>query len=85
VVGGVLIWAFQWYWADPAVSILIGLLVIFSSVHLLKESVAVLMEGAPGHIDVDEVRRALLAVPGVREVSDLHIWSITTGPWKDIR
>ena len=37
------------------------------------------MEGAPGHIDVDEVHRALAAVPGVLEVHDLHVWTITTG------
>jgi len=76
---GVLIWAFRWNWADPAISVVIGLLVIFSSWRLLVESVAVLMESAPRGIDVDEVRQAILEMSGVLEVHDLHVWTITTG------
>lgn len=79
VVAGGLIWKFGWNWADPAASMLIGLLVVYSSWGLLKESVAVLMERAPGHIDVDEVRDAILATPGVADVCDLHIWTISSG------
>jgi len=74
-----LIWTLGWYWVDPLASLLISLLVVYSAWGLLKESVAVLMERAPGHIDVDEVRSALLAAPGVVDVHDLHIWSITSG------
>ena len=79
IVAGALIWAFGWNWVDPAVSVIIGLLVIFSSWHLLRETVNVLMEGAPGHIDVDGVRDTIRAVPGVLEVHDLHVWTITSG------
>lgn len=79
VVAGGLIWAFGWNWVDPVASIVIGLLVIYSSWGLLRESTAVLMESAPGHIDIDEVRDALAAYPGVVEVHDLHVWTITTG------
>ncbi len=79
IVGGFLIWTLGWNWADPAVSVLIGILVIYSSWSLLKQTVAVLMEGAPGHIDVDAVRDVLAGVPGVVSVHDLHIWSITSG------
>jgi len=79
IVGGLAIWQFGWYWADPAVSIAIGILVVFSSWNLLKESVAVLMESAPSHLDVDAIRDAMLATPGVISVHDLHVWSITSG------
>lgn len=79
ILGGFLIWAFGWAWADPAVSVLIGLLVIFSSWNLLRETVAVLMESAPAHVDVDRVRDTMAGVPGVTAVHDLHIWSITSG------
>lgn len=79
IAAGVLIWVFGWNWADPIVSIIIGLLVLYSSWSLLREAVAVLMEEAPGHIDVDEVRDAIIAIPGVRAVSDLHVWTITSG------
>ena len=79
IVAGALIWTFGWYWVDPLASVLIGLLVIYSSWSLIRQSVAVLMEGAPGHIDVDEVRTALLELPHVSNVHDLHVWTITSG------
>lgn len=68
-----------WRWIDPAVSILIGVLVMFSSWNLLRETVGVLMESAPPGIDVDAVRHTMLEVAQVRSVHDLHIWSITSG------
>ena len=79
ILGGVAIWQFGWLWADPLVSVVIGVLVVFSSWGLLRESVAVLMEGAPGHIDVDAVRDAIARAPEVESVHDLHVWSITSG------
>lgn len=79
MAAGALILAFGWNWADPVASVLIGLLVLYSSWSLLKEAVAVLMEGAPGHLDVDEVRNSIRGVKGVRSVHNLHIWTITSG------
>ena len=79
IVARALIWAFGWAWADPAASVIIGLLVIYSSWALLKETVGVLMEAAPGHIDVDEVLLSMKQLPGVTAVHDLHVWTITSG------
>ncbi|HEV8580583.1 MAG TPA: cation diffusion facilitator family transporter [Thermoanaerobaculia bacterium] len=79
IAAGAAIWAFGWQWADPAASILIALLVIYSAWSLLKEATAVLMESAPAHMDVDEMRDAMMGVPGVLEVHDLHVWTITSG------
>ncbi|HUE95759.1 MAG TPA: cation diffusion facilitator family transporter [Longimicrobiaceae bacterium] len=79
IAAGSLILAFGWYWADPVASIAIGALVIYSSWALLRETVNVLMEGAPGHIDVDALREAIRALPGVTSVHDLHVWTITSG------
>lgn len=79
IVAGGLIWAYGWAWADPVASVLISLLVIYSAWGLLRETVGVLMEGAPRHIDVDEVRDCLICLPGVLAVHDLHIWTITSG------
>jgi cobalt-zinc-cadmium efflux system protein len=79
IVAGALIWAFAWNWVDPLASVLIGLLVIYSSWSLIGQSVAVLMEGAPGNINVDEVRSALMDLPDVSSVHDLHVWTITSG------
>jgi len=79
IVAGGLIVAFGWSWVDPMASILIGLLVVYSSWALMKESVAVLMEGAPVNMDIDQVRDRLLQIPGTEEVRDLHVWTITSG------
>ncbi|HXT19865.1 MAG TPA: cation diffusion facilitator family transporter [Thermoanaerobaculia bacterium] len=79
IAAGVLIWAFGWQWADPLASLLIAVLVVWSAWGLLKEALAVLMEAAPGHIDVDAVRDAMLGVGCVAGVHDLHVWSIASG------
>jgi len=67
-----------WMQADPAVSILIGVLVLYGSWGLVREGVDILMESVPRHIDLDEMRTDLLAVSGTEEVHDLHVWCLTT-------
>ncbi len=79
VAAGAAVAYLGWAWADPVASVVIALLVCFSSWALLRESVDVLMEGTPNGIDPDHVRDALCGVQGVRAVHDLHIWSITSG------
>lgn len=79
LVAGGLILAFGWSWTDPVASILIAGLIIYSAWALVREAVVVLMEGAPPHIDVDEVRQALEEIRGVEDVHDLHVWTITSG------
>jgi cobalt-zinc-cadmium efflux system protein len=79
LAAGALIWRFDWRLADPIASALIGVLVLISAWRLLQETLAVLMESAPGHIDVDQVRAAILGVEDVRAVHDLHVWTITSG------
>jgi cobalt-zinc-cadmium efflux system protein len=79
LVAGALVLAFGWRWVDPAVSVVIGLLVLWSSWSLLKESVDVLMESAPRGLDVDRVTEDLQAIDGVVDLHDLHAWTITSG------
>jgi cobalt-zinc-cadmium efflux system protein len=78
MVAGVLVWKLGWLWADPLASLLIVLLVVHSAWALVREAVAVLMEGTPGDIDVDAVRDALQELPDVEGVHDLHVWLITS-------
>lgn len=68
----------DWTWADPAVSVLIGLLIVWSSGRLLWDAVAVLMEQSPASIEVEAVRAALRESPGVAGVHCLHVWSISS-------
>lgn len=79
VIGGAAILLTGWTMVDPIISILIALLIIRSSVTLLKDSLHVLMEGAPSHIDSAEIISKINSIDGVQAVHDFHIWSLTTG------
>jgi cobalt-zinc-cadmium efflux system protein len=68
-----------WPYADPLISILIGLLVLGSSWKLLRDSVNILLEQTPRGIDAGEVGERMAVAEGVEEVHDLHIWTITSG------
>jgi cobalt-zinc-cadmium efflux system protein len=65
-----------WRWADPVASMFIGVVIVFSSARLVLDSVHVLMEGTPAHLDPEEIRRSLRGLPGVADVHDLHLWSL---------
>ena len=79
IVGGLLVWWQGRYWADPLVSVLISLIILYGGVRLVLKSVSVLMEVSPAEIDVREVQRALERLPGVVECHDLHVWTVTSG------
>jgi len=79
IVAGILILAFGWLWADAAGSILISVIVIYGAWRLILESVNILLEGTPAHIDLRKVEAAILATDGVSGVHDLHIWTISSG------
>jgi cobalt-zinc-cadmium efflux system protein len=63
-------------WLDPILGLAIGLLVLWSSIGILRESSHILLEGRPREMRVDEVARAMLTIEGVQEVHDVHIWSL---------
>lgn len=79
IVAAVLILAAGWEAADPAVSVLIGLLVLASSWSILRDTAQILLEGSPPGTDVSEIGEAMASLPGVTEVHDLHVWTITSG------
>jgi cobalt-zinc-cadmium efflux system protein len=79
IVAGLLVITTGWNQADALVSMAIGVLILLGSWRLLREPFNVLMESAPEGVDVQDVGRAMCAVPGVREVHDLHVWTVTSG------
>lgn len=76
---GILIIAFGWLWADAFVSVLISLIIIYGAWKLIRESVNVLLEGTPSYINLTAVEEAILKMENVRDVHDLHVWTITSG------
>jgi len=79
IAAALVILATGWRYADPIISVLIGLLVLGSSWRLVRDSINILLEGTPPGIDAGEVGRSMAGVPGVSEVHDLHVWTITSG------
>src|SRR5215467_12970347 len=79
IVGAVVIGYTGWHWVDPVLGLAIGLLVLWSSIGILRASAHVLLEGRPKEMGVEEVARAILKVEGVTEVHDVHIWSLGGG------
>jgi cobalt-zinc-cadmium efflux system protein len=68
-----------WTGADPIASAAIALLIVPRTWSLLRQAVNVLLEGTPPHLALDEIEAAMCAVPGVRRVHDLHVWTLTSG------
>jgi cobalt-zinc-cadmium efflux system protein len=78
-VAAVVILATGWVEADPLVSILIGILVLLSTWSIVRDSTAILLESTPRGIDAAVLGQRLASAPGVVEVHDLHVWTITSG------
>jgi cobalt-zinc-cadmium efflux system protein len=79
ILAGAIMLLFDWYWADPIISILVALLILKSAWGIISHTVHILMEGTPAGIDTQSVREELESIPGVRNIHDLHIWTITSG------
>jgi cobalt-zinc-cadmium efflux system protein len=79
IAAGVLIIAFGWVWADAVSSFLISLIIIVGAWNLIKESVNVLLEGTPAHINLKAVEETIRRTEIVVDVHDLHVWTITSG------
>lgn len=79
LLAGFIILQTRWYRADAIVTVLICGGIVLTAFWLLRDSVNILLEGAPAHLDIDEIRAALKEIPGVTDVHDLHLWSLTQG------
>ena len=79
IVAGVLILVYGWVWADAVGSFLISLIIIFGAWRLIRDSVNVLLEGTPAHINLTAVEDAIRQTEEVEDVHDLHVWTITSG------
>ena len=76
IVGGAAILFTGKYWIDPVLSLVIAALILWSSWGIVRETLNILLEGAPSGVSLASIRSAMESVPGVRNVHDLHIWSL---------
>eukprot|EP01136_Pigoraptor_vietnamica_P029760 Opistho-1_new@88215 len=80
LIAAIIIWVRpEWKIADPICTFVFSVLVLFTTIGILRESIHVLMEGVPKGIDYPRVKTSLESIPGVRRVHDMHIWSLTMG------
>jgi cobalt-zinc-cadmium efflux system protein len=79
IIAGILMMVFEWYIADPIISVVVALLILKSAWGVLKTTIHILMEGTPITIDQKEVKDTLFSIEGVKDIHDLHIWTITSG------
>jgi len=79
IAGAVVIHVTGARWIDPLLGLAIGLLVLWSSIGILRESSHILLEGRPRELRLEEVARAMLTIEGVQEVHDVHLWSLGGG------
>jgi cobalt-zinc-cadmium efflux system protein len=77
LLSGIIVWATGWFAVDPALSLLISMLIAYSSLKLVREAFHGLMEGVPLHLSLEEIGVAMARVEGVTSVHDLHVWSLT--------
>lgn len=79
IIAGIIISVTGWGIVDPIIAVFIGGIILWGAVRLVRKSSDILMEAVPEHVRVDEVIEAIQNVPGVEEVHDIHIWTITSG------
>jgi len=79
IIAGLIMLIFGWYVADPIVSVFVALLILKGAWGVIKHSVHILMEGTPITINQLDVKQTLESIDGVKDVHDLHIWTITSG------
>lgn len=78
LVAGAIILVTGWRWVDPAISLIVVLVVLWSTWDLARDAVKLSLDVVPVHVDIDAVRRYLEQIDGVRELHDLHIWPMST-------
>lgn len=79
IVGAIAIFLTGWHWIDPFLSVAIAVFIAYGAWQVVDESLHILMEGTPRHLDIKELVGRLKAIDGVQDVHDLHVWSIASG------
>ena len=78
VVAGLVVWQTGWSWIDPATSLVVSVVILAGTWRLLREALDLLLDAVPAHIDPEEVEKYLGQLPDVREIHDMHVWSMST-------
>ena len=78
VIGGILIYFTKAYWIDPAISVIIAIVILFSTWSLLKESIRLSLDAVPENINLEEIKATALRIPGITRIEHVHVWAMST-------
>jgi cobalt-zinc-cadmium efflux system protein len=79
IIAGIIILITGWYIVDPIVAIVIGCVILWGAFRIVREATDILLESVPGHVRIQEVTDTIKDIPGVKDIHDVHIWTITSG------
>jgi cobalt-zinc-cadmium efflux system protein len=78
VIGGIGMYYLQWFWIDPLLSIAVVLVILFTTWHLLKDSLRLSLDAVPENISVADVKTTAMEINGVEDLHHIHIWALST-------
>ncbi len=78
VIGGIIIFFTQWYWIDSVLSIVVAVVILFSTWRLLKDSLRLSLDGVPTAIQIEDIKQGALKVKGIIDLHHIHVWAIST-------
>ncbi len=76
IIGGILIWKYEIYWIDPLITILISLYILKETYLLLKDSFNILMQSSPRTLDLEQIKKEIENIHGVKNIHHVHVWSL---------
>jgi len=79
IIAAVIIYFTKWYIADPILAVVIGIVILWGAIRIVRESANILLESVPEHAEMEKVTAAVKSIPGVKDLHDVHIWTITSG------
>jgi len=75
IISGIIIYYTGWLYADPVASILIGIIILFGGIRVIREALTIFLEMAPAGFDVETIIKKVAEIPGVMGIHDVHLWS----------
>jgi cobalt-zinc-cadmium efflux system protein len=79
IIAGIIIYFTGWYIADPILAMVIGVVILWGAVRIVKEAVDILLESVPASLEVTKVADAVKKITGVEDIHEVHIWTLTSG------
>lgn len=78
VIGGIVMFYTQWFWIDSVLSMVVAVVILFSTWQLLKDSLRLSLDGVPENIHLDDIKTTALKIAGVKDIHHIHVWAIST-------